>query len=107
MNRPNRRGDSKNSRPKQKAEKELAVTCYQDEAVFQQAGTTIRTCARVGIGIQLLNPPVRKSIKVMGAARIGADAITRDGDKKKALQSLCLSISGDDVLRVTDNDAVR
>jgi len=74
MNTPSRGGDCKNSRPKQKAEKERAVTRYQDEAVFQQVGTTIRTCARVGIGIQLLSPPVRKSIKVMGAARIGADA---------------------------------
>lgn len=74
MNRPSRRGDSKNSRPKQKAEKERAVTRYQDEAVFHQVGSTIRTCARVGIGIRLLSPAVRKSIKAMGAARIGAGA---------------------------------
>ena len=46
---------------------------YQDEAVFQQAGTVIRTWALVGIGIHVLSPPVRKSIKVMGAVRIGAD----------------------------------
>ncbi len=45
---------------------------YQDEAVFQQAGTVIRTWALVGIGIHVLTPPVRKSIKVMGAVRIGA-----------------------------------
>jgi putative transposase len=45
---------------------------YGDEAVFQQAGTVIRTWALVGIGIHVLSPPVRKSIKVMGAVRIGA-----------------------------------
>ena len=46
---------------------------YQDEAVFQQAGTVIRTWALVGIGFLVLSPPVRKSIKVMGAVRIGAN----------------------------------
>ena len=45
---------------------------YQDEAVFQQAGTVIRTWALVGIGFQVLSPPVRKSVKVMGAVRIGS-----------------------------------
>lgn len=44
---------------------------YQDEAVFQQAGTVIRTWALVGIGVKILSPPVRQSIKVMGAVRIG------------------------------------
>ena len=44
---------------------------YQDEAVFQQAATVIRTWALVGVGFQVLSPPVRKSIKVMGAVRIG------------------------------------
>ena len=56
-----------------KTEKEHGVTLYQDEAVFQQAGTVIRTWALVGIGFQVLSPPVRKSIKVMGAVRIGAN----------------------------------
>jgi transposase len=46
---------------------------YQDEAVFQQAGTVIRTWALVGIGIHVLSPPVRKSVKVMGAVRVGAN----------------------------------
>jgi hypothetical protein len=45
---------------------------YQDEAVFQQARTVIRTWALVGIGVQMLSPPVRKSVKSMGAVRIGA-----------------------------------
>ena len=46
---------------------------YQDEAVFQQAGTVIRTWALVGIGVKVLSPPVRKSVKVMGAVRIGVN----------------------------------
>lgn len=57
---------------KKKTEEERGVALYQDEAVFQQAGTVIRTWALVGIGVQMLSPPVRKSIKVMGAVRIGA-----------------------------------
>jgi transposase len=58
---------------KKKAEKERAVVLYQDEAVFQQAGSVIRTWALVGIGIHVLSPPVRKSVKVMGAVRVGAN----------------------------------
>jgi len=46
-------GDSRNSRPLKKTEREQGVTLYQDEAVFQQAGTVIRTWAPVGIGIQV------------------------------------------------------
>lgn len=44
---------------------------YEDEAVFQQAGTIVRTWALVGIGVKVLSPPVRKSVKVMGAVGIG------------------------------------
>ena len=67
------RGDSRTSRPLKKTEKEQGVTLYQDEAVFQQAGMVIKTWALVGIGVQVLSPPVRRSIKVMGAVRIGAN----------------------------------
>lgn len=58
---------------KKEAEQERAVTLYQDEAVFQQAGTVIRTWALVGIGTNVMSAPVRKSIKVLGAVRIGAN----------------------------------
>jgi hypothetical protein len=47
------------------------VVLYQDEASFQQAGTIHRGWAPVGVGFQVLTPPVRKSAKVMGAVRIG------------------------------------
>lgn len=46
---------------------------YQDESSFQQSGTFHRSWALVGVGFHVLSPPVRKSAKVMGAVRIGAD----------------------------------
>jgi transposase len=46
------------------------VLLYQDEASFQQSGTIHRGWAPVGVGFQVLSPPVRKSAKVMGAVRI-------------------------------------
>ena len=56
-----------------KADEEEAVVLYQDESSFQQSGTLHRSWALVGVGFDVLTPPVRKSAKVMGAVRIGDD----------------------------------
>ena len=58
---------------KKKAEQELGVVIYQDESSFQQSGTFHRSWAPVGVGFQVLSPPVRQSAKVMGALTIGEE----------------------------------
>jgi transposase len=44
---------------------------YGDEASFQQSGTVHRSWAPVGKGFYVFSPPVRKSVKVIGAVQIG------------------------------------
>lgn len=43
---------------------------FEDEAVFQQAGTMTRTWAPVGVGWVVLSEPCKKSVKAMGAVTV-------------------------------------
>ncbi len=43
---------------------------YEDEAVFQQAGTLSRTWALKGIGTEVKSEPCRKSVKAFGAVNV-------------------------------------
>ena len=62
---------SRTCRPQKKVEQDYGVLIYQDEASFGQAGSLHRTWARRGKGTQVRSFPGRKSVKVMGAVRVG------------------------------------
>lgn len=44
---------------------------YQDEVSFKLAGSIYRHWAEKGIGSEVMSPPTRNSLKVMGAVRAG------------------------------------
>jgi transposase len=46
---------------------------YMDEVSFKQAGSIFRHWALKGIGSVVKTPPTRKSLKVIGAVRVGDD----------------------------------
>lgn len=46
------------------------VLLYEDEAVFQQAGTLARTWAPVGQGTEMKSEPCRDSVKAFGAINV-------------------------------------
>lgn len=46
---------------------------FEDECLFQQAGTIVRTWAEVGVGTKVASKPVRRSVKTFGALRIDKD----------------------------------
>jgi transposase len=52
------------------AERCNGVVLFEDEAVFQQAGTMSRTWAPVGKGTELKSEPCRESVKVFGAVNV-------------------------------------
>lgn len=43
---------------------------FEDEAVFQQGGTKVRTWAMVGIGYEVKTEPCKRSVKVFGAVTV-------------------------------------
>lgn len=49
------------------------MTMYGDEASFQQSGSVHRSWAPMGKGFWVFTPPVRKSVKVIGAVQVGAE----------------------------------
>lgn len=61
------------ARDKKNAAEVEGIVMYEDEAIFQQSGTTTRTWAPVGTGTPVKSFPTRKAEKVFGAIGIDAD----------------------------------
>ncbi len=64
-------GRTGTARYKKKVQQDAGVLLYEDEVSFQQSGTIHRTWARKGVGSLAWSYPARKSVKALGAIRIG------------------------------------
>lgn len=54
----------------EEAERANGVVLFEDEAIFQQAGTMSRTWAPEGKGTEMISEPCRESVKVFGAVNV-------------------------------------